>query len=438
MQHNKIQVVGVNHRQAPLAVRERVAFGPELLERAYQHHPSIRHQEGLAIVSTCNRTEIYVAGDCSLADILAWWEQTVGVARGEFADFCFWYQGTEAVSHLMRVAAGLDSMVLGESEILGQVKDAYQTAQHYQAVGALHRLFHDALRVGKRARSETDIGRNALSVGHAVVELSGKVFGSVQGRSALVIGAGATAQLVARHLAAQDLSELLIANRTRVRALGLVDELGATYVPLQDLVSAIGRADIIVSCTSAAQVLITKTMASEALRGHTHQLRFFFDLAVPRDIDPEVSRLSRNIFLYDIDDVTRVVDVNLQKRQREVSKVERIIQEEVAQFQEQMGASQVGSVIRSLRQKAETIRVQELEKAMHRLPNLSEEERLVVEETTRLILNKFLNDAMVSMRSWGQDEQKRSYVDAVRELFRLNDLSPDALASDKGMPVPGR
>ncbi len=438
MQHNKIQVVGVNHRQAPLTVRERVAVGPELLERAYQRHPPIRHQEGLVIVSTCNRTEIYVAGDCTLGDVLSWWEQLVGVPRAEFADVSFWYQDTEAVSHLMRVAAGLDSMVLGETEILGQVKDAYQTAQHFQTVGRLHRLFHDALRVGKRARSETDIGRNALSVGHAVVELSGKVFGSVKGRTALVIGAGNTAQLVARHLAAQDLSRLFIANRTRANALALVDELGAAYVALADLAAAIGRADIIVSCTSSAQVVISRAMALDALRGHAHQLRFFFDLAVPRDIDPDIANLSRNIFLYDIDDVTRVVDVNLKKRQREVAKVERIIQEEVAQFQEQIGASQVGSVIRSLRQKAETIRVQELEKAMRRLPNLSDDERLVVDETTRLILNKFLNDAMVSMRSWGQDEQKRSYVDAVRELFRLTDLSADAIGADKGMPVPGR
>ncbi len=415
----KIQVVGINHRDTPVAVRERVAFGPELLDKAYASRDTMRHQDGIVILSTCNRTELYVAGDVPLGDILAWWERLVSVPRGEFSDALFWYEDAQAADHLMRVASGIDSMVLGETQILGQVKDAYQLAQQHEAVGRLHRLFQYGFRAGKRAHSETDIGRNALSLGYAVVELSRKVFGSVDDRSALVIGAGETGRLVSRHLAAQGIGQLAIANRTLSRAQELASEVGGRVVKLHDLAEAVRESDIIVSCTSSPEPIISYALAHEALKGQAHKFRFFFDMAVPRDIDPRVAEIGQSIFLYDIDDVNHVVNANLHKRQQEVQRVERLIDDEVAQFQKEMGASQVGPVIRSLRQKAEAIRQEELEKAMNRLPNLSEEERAVVAETTRLIMNKFLNDAMVSMRSWGADEQKHSYVDAIRELFHL-------------------
>ncbi len=417
----KIQVVGVNHRDAPVAVRERVAFGPEMLDKAYATRSSMRLEEGVVILSTCNRTELYVAGDVVLADILAWWERLADVPRGEFSDALFWYEDGEAAQHLMRVAAGIDSMVLGETQILGQVKEAYETAGAFHAVGRLHRLFQYAFRAGKRAHSETEIGRNALSLGYAVVELSKKVFGSVEDCHALVVGAGETGTLVARHLAAQHVGRLTIANRTVHRAEALAASLGASAIGLEGLAAAVQEADIVVSATSAPKPIITAPMAAKSLKTRSHKFQFFFDMAVPRDIDPEVASLGSTVFLYDIDDVTRVVDANLAKRQREVQKVERLILEEVVQFQHEMGASQVGTVIKSLREKAEAIRQQELDKALSRLPNLSAEEQAVVADATRLIMNKFLNDAMVSMRSWGSDDQKRSYVDAVRELFRLGE-----------------
>lgn len=433
----KIQVVGLNHREAPVAVRERVALGPESLPVAYASRDNMRHQEGVVILSTCNRTELYVAGEVSLSDILAWWESLVLVPRGEFSDALFWYKDLEAAEHLMAVASGIDSMVLGETQILGQVKDAYQRAQEFHAVGHLHRLFQYAFRAAKRAHTETDIGRNALSLGYAVVELCKKVFGTVEDRSALVIGAGDTARLVARHLRAQHVGRMAVANRTRSRAEDLATEVGAFVVDLHDLAGAVRQADIIVSCTSAPTPVISYDMAYEALKGQTHKFRFFFDMAVPRDIDPRVAELSQSIFLYDIDDITHVVNANLHKRQREIQKVERLIREEGIQFQEEMGASQVGPVIRSLREKAEAIRQEELAKAMTRLPNLSDEEREVVADATRLILSKFLNDAMISMRSWGQDDEKRSYVDAVRELFRLAEDGQDR-AAEGGIAVPGK
>lgn len=417
----KIQVVGINHRDAPIAVREQVALGPELMGRAYQSRETMRGHDGMVILSTCNRTELYVAGDVVLGDILAWWEALTGVPRHAFSEDLFWCQDREAAEHLMRVASGIDSMVLGETQILGQVKSAYQRAQQSGAVGRLHRLFHYAIRAGKRSHSETDIGKNALSLGYAVVELSRKVFGQIDDRRALVVGAGETAKLVARHLHAQRIGALTIANRTRAKAESLAGEMGAQAAGLEDLPRLLSGADIVVSCTSSHTPLITRAMAAEALRGQAHRFRFLFDLAVPRDIEPGVVELSQSIFLYDIDDVTQVVDANLAKRQREVEKVEKLIREEADQFMQEQGASQVGPVIRSLREKAEAIRQEELAHAMARLPNLSDDERAVVADTTRLIMNKFLNDAMVSMRRWGSDDAKHSYLEAVRELFRLAD-----------------
>ncbi len=419
----KIQVVGINHRDAPVSVRERAAFAPSLLDQAYRRTFDLLGQEGVVILSTCNRTEIYVAGDVALVDIYAWWESIAGVPRGEFSEASFWAQDRAAAEHLMRVASGIDSMVLGETQILGQVKDAYQKAQQMGAVGRLHRLFHYAFRAGKRAHSETDIGKNALSLGYAVVELSKKVFGRIDDRTVLVVGAGETGRLVARHLSAQGAGQILIVNRTETRAKMLADEVGGQARSWDHLAEALLSADIVVSCTSAPEAIITREMVQHLLRTKIHKFRFFFDMAVPRDIDPGVQELSRSIFLYDIDDVTRVVDANLAKRQREVEKVEKIVQQEAVQLEAEWGASQVGPVIRSLRQKAEAIRQEELAKALHRLPDLNDEEKAVVAETTRLIMNKFLNDAMVSMRSWGGDEAKRSYLDAVRELFRLADES---------------
>lgn len=433
----KIQVVGVNHRDTPLAMREKIAIGPDLLDRAYAHRAAIRGEDGVVVLSTCNRTEIYVAGDVVLTDVLSWWEWLVDLPRAEFVDALFWLEGSPAAEHLLSVASGIDSMVIGETQILGQVKDAYQLADQRGAAGRLHRLFQYALKAGKRAHSETEVGRHALSLGHAVVELSKKVFGSVRDRSVLIIGAGTTAELVGRHLSSQQVGSLMVANRTRAHAERLAQVIGGQIVEWIDLEVAIGQADIVVSCTSAPDLLITRDMVARALKGALHKFRFFFDMAVPRDIDPGVSQLSRSIFVYDIDDVTRVVDANLNKRRREVVKVERMIQEEMVRFQEEIGAEQVGSVIRSLRDKAETIRQQELERVMNRLPHLSVEDREVVADATRLILNRFLNDAMVSMRSWGRDEQKRSYVDAIRELFQLSAEDVGVLG-DGGVTMPGK
>lgn len=415
----QLQCVGLNHKQAPVEIREKVGFTPDLLARAYQEVDRIPGQTGVVILSTCNRTELYVAGPAALSDILAYWEVLVGVNRGDFSDYLVWQQNDAAIEHIMRVAAGLDSMVLGEPQILGQVKAAYQLAHAYGAARRLHRIFHYALRLGKRAHSETGISHNALSMGHAVVELTRKVFGDEHPVTALIVGAGEMGALVARYLLDQGVGHLLVANRTYEKSRNLAEKLNAEVLPFENLSDGIRRADVVVSSTSSRQPIITVPMVKEAIRGQSQRLRFFFDLALPRDIAPDVGSLGDGIFLYDLDDVKSVIQANLKQREREVSKVERLIEEEREDLKKELGASEVGLVIRSLREKAETIRQVELAKAMGRLSHLSDEERGVVADTTRLILNKFLNDAMISMRSWGADETKALYIEAVRDLFHL-------------------
>lgn len=425
----QIQVLGLNHQTAPVEIRERVSLGTDQIVEAYRNHRHDPRMSGVVVVSTCNRTELYVAGRATLADILSWWESLVGVPRGDFVDHLYWHSKTEAYAHLFRVAAGLDSMVLGETQILGQIKAAYQLAVEHQAVGPLHRLFQYASRVGKRAHAETGISQNALSVGHAVVELARKVFGDMAPLTALVIGAGETGSLVARHLSFSGVGNIMVTSRTVDHADRLAREVGGSGVGFDQLTPALRQADLIVSATSAPYPIITVDRAREAFKGQTQRLRFVFDLAVPRDVEPETARLGSGIFLYDVDDIDHIVEANQRQRQKEAIKVERIVQEECEAFEEELGASEVGPIIRSLREKTELIRQNELAKIMHRLPSLTPEQRAVVEEATRIMMNKFLNDPMVSMRRWGNDGAKTVYVDAIRDLFRLREDKKSGVGS---------
>ncbi|CAB1128358.1 Glutamyl-tRNA reductase [Candidatus Hydrogenisulfobacillus filiaventi] len=425
----RIQVVGLNHETAPVEVREVAGFTPDSLRAGLATIGGLPGLEGAVVVSTCNRTEVYTAGEVALADILSWWERTTGTPRGTFSDHLYWYRDTAAIEHLFRVATGLDSMVLGETQILGQVKDAYQAARLAGVAGGLHRVFHHAFAVGKRAHTETGISQNALSVGHAVVELARKVFGELTDTAVLVVGAGETGQLVTRHLVAAGARRITIVNRTAAKARELADELGARAVPWTALGEALRESDIVVSSTSAPEPVITPALMRAATRGQEERFRFLFDLAVPRDIDPAVVRLGRGIFLYDIDDLDSVVEANRQYRRKEAVKVERIIQEETARLQEELGAAEVAPVIRSLRAKAESIRRQELDRVYAKLPGLGERERAVVDEALRLVVNKLLNDPMVSLRRWGQSEEGAVYLAAVSELFRLQPEDGKAAAA---------
>lgn len=421
----QLAVLGLNHESAPIAMRERVALSGFALEQAYAKLAAFSGCDGAVLLSTCNRTEIYWAGPLAMPDVLRVWSTAVDVDPDQFSDHLYLYVGDRAVTHLFRVATGLDSLVLGEPQILGQVKEAYQTAQAFDSVGTLHRVFLAALRVGKRAHTETTISQNALSMGYAAVELSRKIFGEdLSELSALVVGVGEMGSLVARHLGSAHIGQITVINRTESRARQLAESLAARVEPWTRLSDAVTNADLVVTSTRASIPVIDADMVRNAVKSRRGRAMIFLDLAVPRDVEPGVEQLAPSVFRYDVDDLRAVVQHNLKRRQREAALVERIVEEERMVLEKDWDVSKAGPLIRSLREKAERIRQRELEQTWRRLPHLTEHDRAVVEQATRLMLNKLLNDPMVSIRGWAGHPDGAVYLQALRDLFRLDGESP--------------
>jgi len=426
--HMRIIVVGLNHRTAPVEVRERLSFTRDRIEPAYEalHGGPVRE---CVILSTCNRTEIYAVVEkyhAGLEAVKSFLSSFHGVERAAFEDHLYVLSGSEAVTHLGRVACGLDAMILGETQILGQVKDAYMAAVDCGAVGkVLHNLFEHSLRVGKRAHSETGISQNAVSVSYAAVELARKVFSSLQGRKAMIIGAGEMSELTAQHLVQAGVGEVIVANRTWERASELAARFDGRAVPFSEIVDWLSRVDIVISSTGAPHVIIKYDAMREALRARRFRPIFLIDIAVPRDIDPEVQSLD-GVYLYDIDDLKSVVAANLRERQREAEKVEEIIREETGVFEAWLNSLEVVPIIRSLRQKAEDIRKREVQRAFNKLPDLTERERKVIEAMTSLIVNKLLNDPLLKIKEFANGSQGRLYIETVSELFNLGEREDES------------
>ncbi len=419
----QLMVLGVSHDDAPLAFREQVALtGPDG-DRFYEALNPGEHPEssGLVVLSTCNRTEIYWTGPLDAGRVTEAWARIVDVPAETISNAAFLYGGDAAIHHLFRVAAGLDSMMYGETQILGQVKDAYLDAQRRGRVGPLHRLFLAALRVGKRAHGETAISENALSMGYAGVEIARKVFGKLEPLTAMVVGAGEMGTLVGRHLKSAGIGRLLVLNRTPERARMLASELHGEARPLAELPSLLDQVDLVVLSTQAPGPLVEEAAVRAGIRRRRGRPWLFLDVSVPRVVTPGIERLSESVFRYDVDDLRSVVDVNRARRKRAAGAVENIIREESQRLKRDLEVTDVVPIIRSLREKAEQIRRRELDDALRRLPGLSSEERAVVERTTELIINKMLNDPMVSIRGWAQDPEGAVYLDTLRSLFRLDE-----------------
>ena len=419
----QLMVLGVSHDDAPLALREQLALSGPDCDRFYDALTPDESPEsqGLVVLSTCNRTEIYWTGPHDAGRVTETWARIVQVSPPVLSEAAFLFGGDAAINHLFRVAAGLDSMMYGETQILGQVKDAYLDAQRRGRVGPLHRLFLAALRVGKRAHAETAISENALSMGYAGVEIAKKVFGSLGPLTALVVGAGDMGALVGRHLKSAGIGQLWVLNRTPERARMLASELHGEAHPLADLPSLLDRADLVVLSTQAPGPLVEEAAVRAGIRRRRGRPWVFLDVSVPRVVTPGIERLSESVFRYDVDDLRSVVDVNRERRKRAAAAVETIIHEEALRLQHDLDVTEVAPLIRSLREKAEQIRQRELEGALRRFPGLSPEERAVVERTTELIINKMLNDPMVSIRGWAQDPEGAVYLNALRSLFRLDE-----------------
>lgn len=359
-------ILGINHKTAPVALREKVSFGEERLLAALR---TLRQESGVAevvILSTCNRTELYWAGSATGSEMTQWLEQHHGPAL-DLANNLYVHQEQQAVAHAFSVASGLDSMVLGEAQILGQLKDAYRIAQEAGATGpALNKLFQAAFSAAKRVRTETRIGANAVSLASATVSLARRVYSDLGERSALLVGAGEMIALTARHLAGQGVKRMVIANRSLGRAQTLAAELNAYAVGLGDLATELANADIVISCTASPVPIITKALADAAVRARRRRPIFMVDLAVPRDIEPQVADLE-DIYLFSIDDLQQLVDENRQQREVAADGARLMIDEEVARFLAETRAHDAGPAIRALRTQADAIRTQTLEQARRML-----------------------------------------------------------------------
>ena len=393
-------ILGINHKTAPVALREKVAFSEERLLAALR---TLRQQAGVAeavILSTCNRTEVYWAGSASGAELSRWLERHHGHDL-DLTSSLYVHQEQRAVEHAFTVASGLDSMVLGEAQILGQLKDAYRVAQEAGSTGpALNKLFQAAFSAAKRVRSQTRIGENAVSIASAIVSLARRVYSDLSAHTALMVGAGEMNALAARHFMSAGVKRMVIANRTLARAQSLATELKADAAGLDDLDRELAQADIVISCTASLVPLITKSAVEVAIRARRRRPIFMVDLAVPRDIDPAVADLE-DVYLFSIDDLQQLIDENRQQREVAAGGARLLIDEEVARFLSETRAHDAGPAIRALRQQADGIRLQTVEQA-RRLLAAGKSPDEVIDFLANTLTNRLLHSPTQALRQAGE------------------------------------
>jgi glutamyl-tRNA reductase len=417
-------LVGISYRTAPVEVRERMNIRASHLPGALADlvgREGIR--EGL-ILSTCNRVDLAAAGEEGI--------EVQPAVRSFLSDFhhcdlspyeqhLYWRRGQDVIRHLFRVASSLDSMVLGEPQILGQFKQAYLAAAEARALnGPLHEIAQQALAVGRRVRRETALGTAAVSVSYAAVELARKIFGSLEGKTIFILGAGKMSELAARHLVSSGASSILVANRTYEKACELAATFHGAAVPFHALQEHLGRADIVISSTDSTGFLVTRDQAERLLDTRKQRPIFFVDIAVPRDIDPAVNELD-NVFVYDIDDLEQVVAANRKQREREAVWAEGIVDQEVERTLRRLAAKELAPTIAALEQRLESIRAAEVERFRGRLASLNAEQQQAVEALTRGMLNKILHGPLTEMKSGAGNPEHRTLVQMVRRMFGVNE-----------------
>ena len=412
----QILLVGLSHKTAPLEVRESVSFRSSQILEAL---PVLRDELGEAVIlSTCNRSEIYTVTDSpaqTARSIRRFIAQYHDLPSDSIAPHLYTRTAQDAVKHLFSVSGGLDSLIVGESQILGQVRDALSASNEVKAVNsATVRLFHAALRVGRRVRQETNIGRNPLSISYAGVRLAQRVLGDLSDKRALLIGAGEAGSLVASALRTVGIGDLMIANRTQSKAAELAAYLSSRVVPFENLEDALQSTDIVIAATDSPGFVVNTSMGSSLHRMPGVPPLFAFDLAIPRDIDPRIAT-EYDVRLFNIEDLSAIAEENLAQRRRSAEDAEVIIDEEVIRFMKWWDSLDVLPTIRAIRRNAENIRERELAKALGMLDDMTLEDRQVVETLTRSIVNKILHDPTDSLKSGAT----KSHLRAAKDLFRL-------------------
>ncbi|PSV28487.1 MULTISPECIES: glutamyl-tRNA reductase [unclassified Photobacterium] len=411
--------LGINHKTASVDLREKVAFSPEKLSLALQqlkNHPEVLSG---VIVSTCNRTEVY----CEISQsgpgvIIDWLTKFHQITAEELMPSLYFHEEQAAARHLMRVACGLDSLVLGEPQILGQVKQSYSESKDNEAVGGtLEKLFQKTFTVAKRVRTETDIGGNAVSVAYAACSLARQIFESLSGATILLVGAGETIELVSRHVVEQGCNSLIVANRTRERAEGIAQEFGAEVISLEEIPDHLHRADIVISSTASPLPIVGKGMVEMALKQRRHQPMLLVDIAVPRDIEQQVGELN-DAYLYSVDDLHSIVEKNREQRKVAAIQAEAIISEESAVFMQWLRSLEAVDSIRDYRQFAEQIKQELLQRSLQAIANGTEPEKALAELSNKLT-NKLIHAPTKAMQQVAKNGESEKLA-VIREALGLD------------------
>jgi len=424
MAESNLVVVGVNHKSTPVELRERLAFTPGNIEESSECLAEIPEIKESLIISTCNRVEIYarVENIQNGIELLKSFICDFHKIPVEELDKHFYScRENQTVEHLYRVASSLDSMIVGEAQILGQVKESYQVAKSLCSTGlVLNQLFEKAFSVAKRVRDETGIAENAVSISSAAVEMARKIFDDLQNHTVMLVGTGEMAELAAKHLISHGVKTVYVVSRTFDRAASLAKTLNGCALSFSSFTEELHRADIVISSTAAPNFIITKEMVENAIHLRKNKAMFLIDIAVPRDIEPEVNQLE-NIFLYDIDDMRSVVDANLMEREREAELALDIIKSEVHKFSDWVESLDAVPTIVKLRNHTEDIRKEELEKALKKLSHLSDEDKNALEHMTSSMINKIFHKPTVNLKQKTKSSEGQSYIKAIRDLFHLDD-----------------
>lgn len=414
-------MLGLNHRTAPVAIRECFAFSDEKIAAVLDKIQQEKQLLEAVILSTCNRTEIYAVAEEAERGIMYLRDFFVGesgLTKGVESHFYCLIED-DAIRHLYRVSASLDSLVVGEGQILSQVKKAYRDAKEQGLTDVLlNKLFHSAIAVGKKVRTATRIAYSAVSVSSAAVALARKLFNQLVGCNVMILGAGKMSELTARHLVSNGVKTVFVANRNYDKAVKLAKKFKGQAIPFDEFLHWAGQADIIITSTGAPHFIVHKPDIDHIMAGRPDRPMVFIDIAVPRDVDPRVGEVA-GAKVYNIDDLEQVVEVNVRERAQEAEKGQAIIEEEIAVFKEKMRYLSCRPIITSLVDKAELMRRRELKKAYTKMPDLDDEERRWIERMSKRIVRKVLRDPVLKIQEYAGTESERKYTEAVRKLFKL-------------------
>lgn len=436
-----ILVVGINYKTAPVEIRERLTFNESNIADAMRSLKTKKSILENVILSTCNRTEIYAVvdqlhtGRYYIKEFLSEWFQ---IPQQEFSPYLFIYEEDGAIEHLFNVTCGLNSMILGETQILGQVRSSFLQAQTEKTNGTVfNQLFKQAVTVAKKGHSETDIGANAVSVSYAAVELAKKIFGSLTSKHVLVLGAGKMGELAIQNLHANGASKVTVINRTFEKAQGLASRFAGEARTYEELKASLTEADILISSTGAQEFVLTKKMMASIAKGRKGKPLFMVDIAVPRDLDPQIAELE-GVFLYDIDDLENIVEANLQERKKAAEKIKLMIEKEIVEFKQWLNLLGVVPVISALREKAHEIQSGTMSSIERKLSHLSERDLKVINKHTKSIINQMLKDPILQAKELAGEPNATEALDLFVKIFNIEGQVKKQLetkSAETGQPI---